>query len=54
MKMSNFKKLLFTLALVIVVQNGVVIAANQPEETYAGEESVSPCSDLPLKDSVVD
>lgn len=54
MKMSNFKKLLFTLALVIVVQNGVVIAANQPEETYAGEESVSPCSDLPIRGSVTD
>lgn len=54
MKMSNFKKLLFTLALVIVVQNGVVIAANQPEETYAGEESVSPCSDLPIKEGSID
>lgn len=54
MKMSNFKKLLFTLALVIVVQNGVVIAENQPEETYAGEESVSPCSDLPLPECPID
>ena len=54
MKKSNFKKLLLTLALAIVVQNGVVVATSLPEETYVGEESISPCHDLPPLDDRVD
>lgn len=48
MKKSNFKKLLLTLALAFIIQNGIIVVPNLPEDTYTGDESVSPCDDKPV------
>ncbi|MDE5825056.1 MAG: hypothetical protein K2H91_10315 [Lachnospiraceae bacterium] len=50
MKRSNFKKMLLTLALVIIIQNSVIAAQTLPGNPYAGDESVSPCNDKPIHD----
>ena len=50
MKKTNFKKLLLTLALAIIIQNGIIVVPTLPEDTYTGDESVSPCSDKPVPD----
>lgn len=54
MKFSRFKKLLLAIVLIIVVQNGVIVVPELPEGTYTGDESVSPCSDLPTNSSKKD
>ncbi len=54
MKHFNLKKLMMMLALIIIVQNGAVIANNTAEGTgsYTEEEGVAPCSDQPLTDDI--
>lgn len=56
MKHFNLKKLLLTLALVIIVQNGAVIVYNTAEGTgsYSEEDGIAPCSDLPLTEDLHD
>lgn len=56
MKHFNLKKLLLTLALVIIVQNGTVIVYNTAEstESYSGEEGIAPCSDRPYPNDIHD
>lgn len=56
MKHFNLKKLMMMLALVIIVQNGAVIANNTAEGTgsYTEEEGVAPCSDLPYPGGIHD
>ena len=56
MKHFNLKKLMMMLALIIIVQNGAVIANNTAEGTgsYTEEEGVAPCSDQPLTDDIHD
>ncbi len=54
MKTSKFKKLLLTLALIIIVQNGVIVVSNLPEDTYTCDDSVSPCNDEPLPEGCLD
>ena len=52
MKHFNFKKMLMMLALVIVVENGAVIASNVDGNTdaYTEDGGVAPCSDMPSLD----
>ena len=49
MKHFNFKKMLMMLALVVVVENGAVIASNVDGNTdaYTEDGGVAPCSDRP-------
>ncbi len=49
MKNFKFKQILMMLALVIIVQNGVVIVSNTGENngSYSEEGGTAPCSDLP-------
>ncbi len=49
MKNSTFKKILMMLALVVIVQNGALIAVNTDGNTgsYSEEGGAAPCSDLP-------
>lgn len=56
MKHFNIKKLLLTLALVIIVQNGTVIVYNTAEDTgaYSEEDGIAPCSDRPLSEDLHD
>lgn len=56
MKHFNLKKLLLTLALVIIVQNGTVIVYNTAEGTgaYSEESGIAPCSDRPLTNDLHD
>ncbi len=56
MKHFNLKKLLLTLALVIIVQNGAVIVYNTAEGTgaYSEESGIAPCSDRPLTNDLHD
>ncbi len=52
MKNLNLKKLLLMLAVVIIVQNGVIIASNVNGNTGSSsdEYGIAPCSDLPVID----
>lgn len=54
MKNLNLKKLLLTLALIFFLQNGTIVVPDMTENTYSGEELVSPCNDAPSKDACVD
>lgn len=56
MKNFNLKKLLMALAIVIIVQNGAVVAYNTAEGNgaYSEEDGAAPCSDLPLPDDLHD
>ncbi len=56
MKNFNLKKLLMALAIVIIVQNGAVVAYNTAEGNgaYSEEDGVAPCSDRPLPDDIHD
>lgn len=52
MKHFNFKKILMMLALVVVVENGAVIASNVDgnADAYTEDGGIAPCSDLPPYD----
>lgn len=47
MKFFNLKKLLFSLALVVLIQTDFITSINLSEETYSEEELIAPCSDRP-------
>lgn len=49
MKKFNCKKILMTLALVIIIQNGAIIVTNTDGNTgsYSEDGGIAPCSDLP-------
>lgn len=51
MKHLNFKKILMMLAVVVVVENGAVVASNlNGNSGYTEDGGVAPCSDLPPYD----
>lgn len=56
MKNLNFKKILMTLALIIIVQNGAIIVSNTDGNTgsYSDDGGIAPCSDQPLLDENYD
>lgn len=56
MKHFNIRKMLLTLALVIIVQNGTVIVYNTAEDTgaYSEEDGIAPCSDRPCEEDIHD
>ncbi len=56
MKNLNLKKLLLMLAVVIIVQNGVIIASNVNGNTGSSsdEYGIAPCSDIPDLDDTYD
>ena len=56
MKHFNFKKILMMLALVVVVENGAVIASNVDgnADAYTEDGGIAPCSDVPLLDDTYD
>lgn len=49
MKKFNYKKILMTLALVIIIQNGAIIVTNTDGNTgsYSEDSGIAPYSDLP-------
>lgn len=49
MKHFNFKKVLMMLALVVIVENGAVVASNVGGNTdsYTEDGGAAPCSDRP-------
>ncbi|MDE7322647.1 MAG: hypothetical protein K2N73_07900 [Lachnospiraceae bacterium] len=51
MKNSKLRKLLVLFALVIIIQNGIIIVQNTGNGTETGSENgVAPCSDFPGHD----
>lgn len=56
MKNLNFRKILMTLALIIIVQNGAIIVSNTDGNTgsYSEDGGIAPCSDMPSLDDDYD
>ena len=56
MKNLNFKKILMTLALIIIVQNGAIIVSNTDGNTssYSDDGGIAPYSDAPDFDESYD
>ena len=45
MKFLNLRKLLFSLALVVLIQTDITAFTDQSEETYSEEKLIAPCND---------
>lgn len=56
MKNFNCKKILMTLALVIIIQNGAIIVTNTDGNagSYSEDGGIAPCSDRPDFDESYD